>query len=124
MDRPDGAGLPREARGWAAGNRVRVEHPLPNDPQPAGTLGDQQVAVGQECQAVRILQPLREDRDPDVLLLGRVIQERSLPQRLIGKTGWRDRHSEGERHFLLCPGDGTGAGQQQNGEHAVRRCHG
>src|SRR5208282_2171535 len=67
--------------------RLRIEHAIANYTNPAGPLGDQQIAVGKECQSPRVNESFGHDSDSNLVLLGRIEDERSGAQR-------RDRHSD------------------------------
>jgi hypothetical protein len=81
-----------------------VESPVPDDPEPAGTFGDQHGAVRKECQAPRVRQPLGND-DHLELLLRRFVDDRF----------------RGERHRLCAQ---SPAGRIERAAGAGQRCRG
>ena len=60
-----------------SGNRVRIDHAVADDAKRAGTLGDQNRAVGQERETVWMREALRDDRHTDLLRLGRLVRPRT-----------------------------------------------
>jgi hypothetical protein len=66
-----------------AGDRLRIEHAVTDDSQIADALGDQHVAVRQECDRPWLTQIARDDDDAQLAMLGhgRFDQERPVPER-------------------------------------------
>ena len=77
--RRTGNGFRVERRGaaFAAGRVV-------NEPEPSAPLGQQRVAVRQECHAERVRQTMQDDGHADAMLLGRVERVR-LVRELHGR---------------------------------------
>ena len=62
----------RRADGRNTGDRLRIEHAIADDPQPAAALGHKQAAVGKKREAPRMRDASRDDDDADVLTFGRM----------------------------------------------------
>ena len=71
----------------AARYRVRVEHAVANDAETAGTFGDEDVAVGKECDRPRLLK-LRHDDHAKIAMRGNrgFDDERSVAEHRIRPT--------------------------------------
>ena len=50
-------------------DRIRQQFAVANDPEPSRPLGDEDVAIGQEGDAPRVLEPVGNDLDGEVVLL-------------------------------------------------------
>ena len=60
-----------------AGDRRRIEHPVPHDAQASAAFGNEDRAVGKKRHAPRLVEPLGDDQ-PDLVLDGRVHDQRSV----------------------------------------------
>ena len=88
-----------------AGDRLRIEHAVADDPQAALALGDEHVAVGQERQAPGMGQTGRDDADADLV-------ERGFERLRQRRQGWR--RPGGSR--------AAAAASQRPGRRAAPRC--
>src|SRR5438093_13660109 len=98
-------------------HRYRIERAIADDPESAGSLPDQCVAIRQEGQRPRLLQPIRDDDQSEVPLFGRLQREWTRPKfrrrpddrrgysgavsvamgRAVGLESWTGVQSPGER---------------------------
>ena len=72
-----------------ARNRLRVEHAVANDTEPAGPLGDQHAAVGKERDGPRMRESPGHDADADLVLLGGVEHPGSRARAAAPARRWR-----------------------------------
>ena len=73
---------PKRLRLRHAGDRLRVEHAVADDPKLAGAqLGDEHAAIREEREAPGLGELLGHDHDADLVLLGGVEHERAVAER-------------------------------------------
>ena len=104
----------------SAGDGLRIEHTLANNPQSPGALGHQHASVRKKRGAPGIFKRLRDHHNADLLSFRRIEFHRMIRQRTMGKTGWRDRNVE-----LAIPSDlllgESGSGHERECEQNARR---
>ena len=90
-----------------ARDSVRVEHVVADDSKPAGSLGNEHAALGKEGYGPWMRESSGHDADADLVLLGRIEDPRSLPQR---------RHRDAACRLPVGMADREQAEQQQSSD--------
>ena len=81
-----------------AGQRARIQRPLPNHPEGTQPLGDERAPIGQKRQAPGVGQPRRHDAYADALPIGGPV----LDGRVRKRNGRDTLSRKGFRIALLC----------------------